>query len=134
MYDPRKALITVPEILPMTFSACPYFRQRWMEYRQHLSDSDDSDYVDLVYLARFVIEEYECGQEATVGLIFRLTEVVFNQGNEPAKHAFEVGFLEALQSLASWKRYGVEAFTRWLEPRSKMVWDGLTLSSRLQKT
>ncbi len=103
--------------------ASPAWRQRWTQYRRRKPNAGLHD--DLSELASFLTEEYESDRQGNIASIFKSTELILEQGDEHAKDAIKLLFLEALQNQASWKPSGARVFVKWLGPLAETAWDEL---------
>jgi hypothetical protein len=105
----------------------PQFRSRWEQDRKNWQcEFDMSSFV------RFVIDDlYEKGHFQQVRAAFELIELFLTDGSDEVRELAALGFLEALQTAASWKPYGGDAWVRFLRPESRDVWNKLDLVSEL---
>ncbi|HKN36955.1 MAG TPA: hypothetical protein VJX16_27230 [Terriglobales bacterium] len=109
----------------------PQFRNRWEEARNKWRH-DAGAYLDMSSFARFVTDElYEKGQYQQVRAAFELIERFLTDGTAEVRELAALGFLETLQTAASWKPYGSDAFGRFLRPESRDVWNKLDMISGL---
>ncbi|PYX79617.1 MAG: hypothetical protein DMG70_27110 [Acidobacteria bacterium] len=109
----------------------PQFRSRW-EQDSKKWRRDGGQYLDMLSFVRFVIDDlYEKGLYQQVRAAFELIELFLTDGTAEVRELAALGFLETLQTAASWKPYGSDAFGRFLRPESRDVWDKLDMVSEL---
>jgi hypothetical protein len=109
----------------------PQFRSRW-EQDCNQGRRDAGQYLDMSSFVHFVIDDlYEKGLYQQVRAAFGLIELFLTDGTAEVRELAALGFLESLQTAASWKPYGSDAFGRFLRPESRDVWDKLDMVSEL---
>ena len=78
--------------------------------------------------ARLVIDIYEAGDRERLRPAFDIVERGFESGGTEIRDALVVGFLEALQNIASHRAYGAEVFVPFLGTHSRQAWNELNVA------
>lgn len=115
-------MITNSQIVPMLLEACPEFRSRWEEHRAWWENEPAGDYNDASEFARFLIDSYDAREFGILQRAFAVIEKLIQDGDAEVQNIGVVGYLESLQTQASWKDYGSEVFADYLLPRSRAAW------------
>lgn len=118
-------------VIPQLLREFPQFRSRWEQDCKKWGH-DAGPYFDMSSFVRFVIDDlYEKGHYQQVRAAFELIELFLTDGTVEVRELAALGFLETLQTAASWKPYGSDAWVRFLRPESRDVWDKLDMVSEL---
>jgi hypothetical protein len=118
--------ITQAEAFALLLEACPGAHDAWEEHKLDYADeTKDLPYLGAAVFARHIVEMMEAGWMQTFTEVFQLIERLIVEGDEEVRGLATVGFLEDIQSIASWKDFGNEAFVPWLMPKSLASWQEL---------
>ena len=80
--------------------------------------------IDVYDFAMFVTELREQADDPQVHAAFDLVEQFLRAGTAEVR-GWVCAWIEALQNIASWRRYGMGAFTPFLGREIRVLWDGL---------
>jgi hypothetical protein len=106
--------------------AFPDFLGRWKEHVAWWGGMPAGCYNDMAKFVEFVIDDlYEKENLSETRRAFALLNQLYIDGDEEAQGLIATGFLEGVQSVASWRPYGNRVFEQFLPPASMKVWKGL---------
>ncbi len=81
------------------------------------------NYNDIAEFVHFVVQDlYPSGNTESLQHAFDLMEHWLVNGNENLRGLIAIGFLETVQTQASWQPFGSEAFIPFLGPQSRQAW------------
>ena len=115
MIDEKKAV----EILR---SECTEIAPRWKDHIEFWGDDEAGFYNDAAVCAHYVVDQHKKNRVSDFPCIFNAVENIINIGTEEARGVIIVGFLEAIQNIASHKDYGATVFEKWLGITSRQAW------------
>lgn len=87
-----------------------------------LPPDEASDSRLMTELASHTVDLFEAGHPEDVRPAFELAEHLIAAGPDADQHAAIVGFLEAVQNVASHRKCGSASFEQFLGPRSQSAW------------
>lgn len=90
-----------------------------------LAADEVSDLRLMSELGSHVVDLFEAGQAEDVRPAFEFAEQLLVSGPDGERHAAMVGFLEAVQNVASHRKCGSAAFESFLGPSSQRAWTEL---------
>jgi hypothetical protein len=115
--------ITKPEAFALLLQACPNAQEAWNEHLLEWEGEHETvPYLGVLVFARHIVDLYEAGKTKSFPAVFQLIERLIAEGDEEVRGLAIVGLLEDVQNIASWKDFGYEVFTQWLEPNSRAAW------------
>jgi len=119
----RDGKLTEADLMPRLLTEFSGFRSRWQAHLESWRGKPAGKYNDMAEFVHFVVEDlYPSKQTQDVKRVFELMEQWLTSGNETVRELVAVGFLETLQSVASWQSFGKEAFIPFLGPKSQEAW------------
>jgi hypothetical protein len=110
--------------------AMSLLRHQFPEFEDHSAESTQlcgrlaERSVDLYDFALFVTELHEQADDAQLQSVFALMEEFLVDGT-PDVRDWVCDWLEALQNVIAWRRYGPTAFTSFLGGETRALWDSL---------
>lgn len=114
------------QIVPELLVACPELQSAW---DKHLawwmadeSNEAPGDYTNAQEFVVALLESFEKGGVEYFPRFFAFVEKLITEGDEETKNIAVVGYLETLQTMASWRPYGPEVFVKWMLPESLRWW------------
>ena len=116
---------TEEELMPLVLKIAPGFKQRWQEHLEYWGNEKAGIYNDIAEFAHYVVDSYENGDTCWYEDFFQFVERLIVNGNEEKKELTIIGFLEDIQTIASWKSHKGKVFIKWLGPKSKDAWNQL---------
>jgi hypothetical protein len=105
--------------------ACDNIEPYWRDHLEFWEDEEAGYYNDAAVFAHYVVDEYQKGDTEDFNEIFKAIEKIIEYGNEAARGIAVVGFLEAIQNIASHKSCGPNVFMKWLGSKSTQAWHEL---------
>jgi hypothetical protein len=117
----RLALIpslTMPTVASQIIRAYPSLEARV----ESLAGDHASEMMILAELASHVVDLFQTGHGDEVPPAFDLTEHLIQFGQEADRDAAILGFLEAIQNVASHRSLGASVFEQYLGPESRLAW------------
>ncbi len=115
--------ISKTEIIPELLKECPEFQQAWDEHNEFWKGEAPGDYNDASGIINALIKAYGRGCTAFFPRFFGFVERLITDGDAEVRNIAVVGYLETLQTSASWEEYGPEVFVQWMQPESKKWWN-----------
>lgn len=117
---------TEADIISRLLKEFPDFQSRWHEHKAFWEDEAAGSYNDVSVFVHFLVEElYPSGDAKRVQLAFNLFEGWLCTGDPRIQDLVVLGFLEDIQTLASWQPFGPEVFVPFLGPKSRGAWKEL---------
>lgn len=110
------------QIIPELLQACPELQTAWSEHVTWWQGEVAGDYNDASAIVHALIEFHDQGEVAFFPRFFACVEHFIIEGDEEVRNIAVLGYLETLQTAASWKESGSEVFVTWLLPESKKWW------------
>ena len=109
------------DIVPTILHACPELQGVWDEY---VADPGRTagDYIDAGKLVDELIAYYGRGEREIFPRFFEVIERLIHEQDEEVQNIAIIGYLETLQTAASWKEFGSEVFVEWMLPETKRWW------------
>jgi hypothetical protein len=125
--------IAKAEIIPGLLSECPQLQAVWDKHAADWAKEDPRDYDGEIpgdynnasAMIHALIEFYTRGQTDCFPRFFGYIERLINEGDAEVQNIAVVGYLETLQTAASWKDHGPEVFVQWMGPESRRSWAGI---------
>ena len=114
-------MITEAEVMPLLLAACPGFAPTWQEHLAWWKGDERGSYNDAAEFARYLVESYNRGDTSEFEFAFATIERLIDEGDENTRGLVIVGVLEDIQTIAS-HSCGLDAFVRWLGPKSRVAW------------
>jgi hypothetical protein len=115
--------LTEADLMPRLLTEFPGFQPRWQAHLEYWKGEPAGNYNDMAQFVHFVVEDlYATGQTQHVQRVFEIMEQWLTSGSETVRGLIVVGFLETLQTSASWQVFGNEAFIPFLGPKSREAW------------
>ncbi|MGH9683640.1 MAG: DUF7674 family protein [Candidatus Acidiferrales bacterium] len=96
-------MITKDQIVPMLLEACPEIQTDWQRHRAHWNDEEAGIYNDLAVFAHFIVNAFSKNETARFPAVFQVIENLLSNGTQEVRDAAGIGFLKALQNIASWR-------------------------------
>lgn len=109
-------------MIPRFLEVCPSFAPRWEAHLAYWAGDERGDFIDIAELAHFIVEAYEKKQTEPFVAIFAAAEEFLRSGHPKQKEVITIGLLEDLQTIASHRTFGADAFVRYLGPLSRSAW------------
>jgi len=118
------------QIISELLLACPELQPAWDAHMAYWAQEDPKDYDGEIpgdynnasAIVHAVIDFYGRAETAFFPRFFQFIERLINEGDAESQNIAVVGYLETLQTAASWKQHGPEVFVPWLQPESKRWW------------
>jgi hypothetical protein len=115
--------ITKPEAFALLLRTCPDAQEVWNEHLLEWEGEHETvPYMGVSVFARHIVDSFKAGKTGSFPAVFQLIERLIIEGDEEVRDLAIVGLLEDVQNIASWRDFGSEVFTRWLEPNSRAAW------------
>ncbi len=122
--------LTKAQIIPELLLACPELQNAWDKHAADWADEDPNDYDGEIpgeynnasAIVHELIEFYGRGETASFPRFFTFIERLITGGDAEVQNIAVVGYLETLQTVASWKEHREEVFVPWLQPESRRWW------------
>jgi len=115
--------IDVHRMFELLVEACPDARQEWDEHCRAYVEEDPCNYIGVAVFARYVVACARLGQLEKARVAFDLVEQFIVRGSPYVRDLATIGFLEDLQTIASWEPFGYAVFVPLLKPHSRRAWD-----------
>ena len=115
-------LLDPPKLAEHFLKMCPEFSGVWNAHLEYWGDDERGEYIDIAEFARFLVDSYAEGRTERFPEIFAEIECLLLEGNTRVREIVAIGLLEDLQTNASHRIFGPEAFERWLGARSHEDW------------
>lgn len=110
------------QIIPELLKECPELQATWDEHATYWEAEIPGDYTNASAIVHALIAFYERGETGFFPRFFTFVERLITDGDAEVHNIAVVGYLEDLQTVASWKDYGPEVFVQWLKPESRRRW------------
>jgi hypothetical protein len=122
--------LTKAQIIPELLLACPELQSAWDVHAADWAQEDPNDYDGEIpgdfnnasAVVRAVIDFYARAETAFFPRFFQFIERLISEGDAETQNIAVVGYLETLQTAASWKEHGPEVFVQWMQPESQRWW------------
>ena len=120
-------MIQKQEVMDLFLSACPSYKERWLEYVRDSYDDGEERllYVDIGDFTSHIVDLYQEKMLNEFPCIFKVVENLHTNGDSYVKEAATIGFLESLQNHSSHVELDPEVFVCYLHPVSLRWWDAL---------
>lgn len=123
-------LLTKAQIIPELLLACPELQPAWDAHAAEWAHEDPKDYNGEIpgdynnasAIIHAVIDFYGRAETAFFPRFFQFIERLISEGDAKTQNIAVVGYLETLQTAASWKEHGSEVFVQWMQPKSQCSW------------
>ena len=120
----RDDKLTEAEVMPRLVAEFPAFRPRWEKHLESWKGEAAGNYNDVAEFVHFVVQDlYPSGNTEGLQHAFDLMEHWLVNGNEHLRGLIAIGFLETVQTQASWQTFGSEAFIPFLGPNCRQAWN-----------
>lgn len=118
------------QIISELLLACPELQPAWDAHAADWAQEDPKDYDGEIpgdynnasAIIHAVIDFYARGETAWLTRFFQFIERLVSEGDPETQNIAVVGYLETLQTAASWKEHGPEVFVQWMQPESRRWW------------
>lgn len=122
--------LTKAEIIPGLLRECPELQAAWDKHAADWAQEDPKDYDGEIpgdynnasEMIHALIEFYAQGETHWFPRFFTYIERLLKEGDEEVQNIAVIGYLETLQTAASWKDHGPEVFVQWMGPESRQSW------------
>lgn len=112
------------EVMLRLVADFPAFRPRWEKHLESWKGEPAGNYNDIAEFVHFVVQDlYPSGNTESLQHVFDLMEHWLVNGNENLRGLIAIGFLETVQTQASWQPFGSEAFIPFLGPHCRQAWN-----------
>ncbi len=120
-------MINKNDVMKLILEACPSYNVRWIEHSKFNYSNGEEQllYLDAGDFACHIVELYKKGEIKEFKNIFNVIELLHIQGDDYVKEAATIGFLEAIQNVASNNDLNPEDFIKFLKPVSVDWWNKL---------
>lgn len=110
------------DLMPIILKIAPGFQQKWEKHLEHWKGEPASIYNDITEFSHYFVDSYDKGDTSWYGAFFELVERMIVEGNDHMKELAVIGFLETIQTIASWRPHEGKVFTKWLGRKSRDSW------------
>jgi hypothetical protein len=110
------------EVIPELLQECPEFQAAWNDHVAYWHGEPAGDYNDASAIVHELIDSFESGRTDCFPRFFAFVERLILEGDPEVQNLAVVGYLETLQTAASWRDYGPEKFVQWMQPQSRRWW------------
>lgn len=110
------------QLMPWILKIAPDFKPRWQKHLERWDGQPAGIYNDIAEFAHYVVDCYDTGETSCYSAFFDLVERLIATGSKEMQDLAVVGFLEDIQTIASWRPHKGKAFVRWLGPKSQVAW------------
>lgn len=119
----RRGQPATAAVVSALLKSFPGFASRWKEHVALWGGNPAGSYNDMGEFVHFVVEDlYGKGNLADTDRAFRLLEEHLMGADAETRNLIGLGFLETLQSFASWGPGGNKVYEQFLGPISKQIW------------
>jgi hypothetical protein len=115
--------MTESDVLPRLLSACLSFQSRWSEYVQDETYAPNEIYIDVGEFAQHLMTLLQAGKVEEFPAVFMAVEYLLEQGNEEARNAITIGFLEGLYFEAEDAGVSPREWRKYFGPRAIKAWE-----------
>jgi hypothetical protein len=118
------------QIIPELLKECPELQPAWDKHAADWAQEDPKDYDGEIpgdynnasAIVHELIDFYGRGETEVFPRFFAFVERLITDGDAEVQNIAVVGYLETLQTAASWKDHGSEVFVQWMQPESRRSW------------
>jgi hypothetical protein len=122
--------LTKPQIIPELLRVCPELQPAWDSHAADWAGEDPKDYDgeipgsfnDAAAIVHAIVDFYGSGETQAFPRFFTYIERLLTDGDPDVQGIAVVGYLETLQTVASWREHGSEVFIVWMLPESRRSW------------
>lgn len=122
--------IVKAQLIPLLLRECPELQAAWDKHAADWEKEDPADYDGDIpgdynnasAIVHAVIEFYGRGVTDCFPRFFGFVEQLITDGDQEVQNIAVVGYLETLQTAASWKEHGPDVFVQWMQPESRRCW------------
>ena len=119
-------LLTKDQIVPGLLIACPELQFTWDKHLAWWMEDETNeapgDYNNASAFVVGLLDSFEKQEHEYFPRFFGFVERLIIEGDAETKNIAVVGYLETLQTMASWRPYGPEVFVEWMLPESQRWW------------
>ena len=117
------SVITRDMMFVALLAADPNFTDSWQSFLEEWEEEAEKPlYLALGELARYLIQQLECGETTYFDAIFGVVELWHIHGDLYVRQAASVGLLEGLQNSNLHRTTQPSDFKPWLRPESMRWW------------
>jgi len=115
------------EMMELLVNACPSYQSRWRDYfaSEYGNGEQRLVYIDIFDFNDHIVSLYKKNLTDEFNEVFRVIELLHNNGDDYVKEAATIGILEGIQNLSGNTGLDPEVFVKYLHPTSKIWWDKL---------